>query len=59
MNLMCTFRGDVSWNVYSYVVRCNENENKRPRGLDDLLGHLLVKRMPEMYKLSSTKISEP
>ncbi len=31
-------------------------ENKRPRGLDDLLGHLLVKRIPVTYQLSSTKI---
>ncbi len=29
--------------------------NKRPRGLDALLGHLLVKRIPVMYKFSSTK----
>ena len=34
------------------------NENKRPRGLDVLLGHLLVKRMPVRFKLSSTKIAE-
>ena len=32
--------------------------NKRPRGLDTLLGHLLVKRIPVMYKLSTTKIPE-
>ena len=32
--------------------------NKRPRGLDALLGHLLVKRIPAMYKLSSTKMPE-
>ncbi len=32
--------------------------NKRPRGLAALLGHLIVKRIPVMYKLSSTKIPE-
>ena len=32
--------------------------NKRPRGLDALLDHLLVKRMPVMLKLSSTEITE-
>ncbi len=31
-------------------------KNKRPRGLDALLGHLLVKRIPVTYQLSSTKI---
>ncbi len=31
---------------------------KRPRGLDDLLGHLLVKRMPVTFQLSNTKIPE-
>ncbi len=30
--------------------------NKRPRGLDALLGHLLVKIIPVTYQLSSTKI---
>ncbi len=29
--------------------------DKRPRGLDTLFGHLLIKRIPVMYKLSSTK----
>ena len=29
---------------------------KRPRGLGDLLGHLLFKRIAVMHKLSSTKI---
>ena len=38
--------------------RMTENHNKRPRGLDDLLGHLLVKRTPVMYKFSNTKIPE-
>ncbi len=33
-------------------------ENKRPRGLDALLGHLLVKRIQVMFRLSSTKIPE-
>ncbi len=32
--------------------------NKRPRGLDALLGHLLVKRIPVTFQLSSTKIPE-
>ncbi len=32
--------------------------NKRPRGLDPLLGHLLIKRIPVMFQLSSTKIPE-
>ncbi len=32
--------------------------NKRPRGLDDLLGHLLIKRKPVMFQLSSTKVPE-
>ena len=36
----------------------NKTKNKRPRGLDALLGHLLVKRIPVTYKLSSTKIPE-
>ncbi len=31
---------------------------KRSRGLDALLGYFLVKRIPVMYKLSSTKIPE-
>ncbi len=31
---------------------------KRPRGLDALLGHLLVKRIPVTFQLSSTKIPE-
>ncbi len=31
---------------------------KKPRGPDDLLGHLLVKRIPVIYKLSSTKLPE-
>ncbi len=31
---------------------------KRPRGLDALLGHLLVKRIPVTYQLSSTKSPE-
>ncbi len=34
------------------------NNNKRPRGLDALLGHLLIKRIPVMFQLSSTKIPE-
>ncbi len=33
-----------------------EIRNKRPRGLDALLGHLLVKIIPVTYQLSSTKI---
>ena len=33
-------------------------KNKRPRGLGVLLGHFLVKRIPEMHKLSTTKIPE-
>ena len=36
----------------------NPNFNKRPRGLDALLGHLIVKRIPVMNKLSSTKLPE-
>ncbi len=32
--------------------------NKRPRGLDALLGHLLVKRIPVLFQHSSTKIPE-
>ncbi len=38
--------------------RYENNYNKRPRGLDGLLGLLLVKRIPAMHKLSSTKIPE-
>ena len=34
------------------------NNNKRPGRLDALLGHLLDKRIPVRYKLSSTKIAE-
>ncbi len=41
----------------SKVQELNIN-NKKPMGLDVLLGHLLVKRIPVMYQLSSTKISE-
>ncbi len=33
-----------------------KKKNKRPRGLDVLLGHLLVKIIPVTYQLSSTKI---
>ncbi len=32
--------------------------DKRHRGLDALLGHLLVKRIPVMCNLSSTKVPE-
>ncbi len=32
--------------------------DKRPRGLDALLGHLLVKRIPVTFQLCSTKIPE-
>ena len=35
-----------------------KEENKRPRGLDTLLGRLLVKRIPVTFQLSSTKILE-
>ncbi len=36
-----------------------ENDtNKRPRGLDALLGHLLVKRIPVTFQLINTKIPE-
>ncbi len=35
-----------------------ENIYKRPRGLDALLGHLLVKRIPVTFQLTSTKIPE-
>ena len=46
-----------------YLILCSSLitgivQNKRPRGLDALLGHLLVKKIPEMYKLSTTKIPE-
>ncbi len=34
------------------------NDSQEAQGLDVLLGHLLVKRIPVMYKLSSTKIPE-
>ncbi len=34
------------------------NKDKRPRGLDILVGYLPVKLIPVMYKLSSTKIPE-
>ncbi len=39
-------------------IKLNVKWNKRPRGLNDLLDHLLVKRMPVMHKLSSAKIPE-
>ncbi len=32
--------------------------NEMPRGLGALLGHLLVNRIPVMYKISSPKITE-
>ncbi len=32
--------------------------NKRPRGLYDLLSHMLDKRIPVRYKLGSTKKSK-
>ncbi len=41
-----------------YIKKNSPVKNKRPRGLDTLLGHMLVKRVPIMYKLSSTKIPE-
>ncbi len=41
--------------VYRYTFTDKiKNNNKRPRGLDPLLGHLVVKRIPVMYKHSST-----
>ena len=43
----------------SILLSCSEAKlNKRPRGLDTLLGHLLVKRIPVTFQLSSTKIPE-
>ncbi len=42
--------------IYVIEVPCLESCNKRPRGLDALLGHLLVKRIPVMFQLSSAKI---
>ncbi len=51
----CSARYNVGhWHVIIQTVQ----ENKRPRGLDALLGHLLVKGIPVMYELSSTKILE-
>ncbi len=52
--------------MHAYIYRAGKqirtavviSEKKRPRGLYDLLGNLLVKRMPVMYTLSSTKIPE-
>ncbi len=32
--------------------------NKRPNGINALLGHLLIKRIPVMYKLGNTRIPE-
>ena len=59
VNLMCTFRGDVVWIFSSIWSHVNEkekkNRKKRPRVLDVLLGHFLVKRVPVTYQLSSIK----
>ncbi len=44
------------FSIYYHVKRPKKNNNKRPRGLDALLCKLLVKRIPVMFKLSSTKI---
>ncbi len=61
-------RRELTRKPYKYCrtkVVCIENnmrqhsyKKKRPRGLGALLGHLLVKRIPVMYKLGSTKIPE-
>ncbi len=40
------------------ITNVHKRFNKRPRGLDALLGHLLIKRMPVIFQLSSTKIRE-
>ncbi len=43
---------------WSNVNEMDKNRNKNRRGLYALLGHMLVKRIPVTYKLSSTKIPE-
>ncbi len=47
---MCTVQG--GWGVG--VGGVFAEGGKRPRGLDVLLGYLLVKRIPVLYKRSST-----
>ncbi len=46
-----------TWELFSQCCLWDYwNINKRPRGLDALLGHFLVKRIPVTYQLSSTNI---
>ena len=40
------------------IPKQKNKKNKRPSGLDALLGHLIVKIIPVTYQLSSTKISK-
>ncbi len=56
------------WNINASMFYCRSqtqskitklrNQNQRPRGLDALLGHLLVKRIPVTFQLNNTKIPE-
>ncbi len=53
-----------TWNLFCFCELSKNRKllipakvkNKRPRGLDALLGHLLVKTTPVTYQPSSTKI---
>ncbi len=49
--------GNISAMGYLYIDTTAET-NKRPRGLDALLGHLLDKIIAVRNKLSSTKIPD-
>ncbi len=56
--MLCLIRGFFSANQAIDKKHSLGINNKRPRGLDALLGHLLVERIPVMFQLSSTKIPE-
>ncbi len=51
--------GNVAQHDYVRRKKCmNEMQEKSPMGLDDMLGHLLVTRIPVMQKPRSTKMPE-
>ncbi len=54
--LLCHLPGTTNFMITTQVKSKIGNANKRPRGLDTLLGHLLVKIIPVTYQLSNTKI---
>ncbi len=51
-------RSDWALESFYIVILHTVCIDKRPRGIDTLLGHLLVKRIPVTFHLSSTKIPE-